>query len=206
MSNLKVAFIIGSTASGKSTFIKQNFANEDIEILNVFNFQQQAFEESGFLDKIPFREEIRCLFKANNKLLEVIIEKLQQGKSLVVEHTLLKSKRRIAYIEAIRESVSDVEIEFYVMSPSETTYKKRLEKRGLLNKSSFQFYKDMASDLEFPNIAEGFDRAYEVLDNGVVQLRMDPPKPELVDLAHKELFEEAERMRKETKTTSNSTS
>ena len=199
MNNIKVAFIIGSTASGKSTFIKQNFANEDLEILNVFDFQQQAFEESGFQDKLPFREEIRCLFKANNKLLEVIIEKLQHGKSLVVEHTLLKSKRRIAYIEAIRKAVSDVEIEFYVMSPSETTYKNRLEKRDLLKKSSFQFYKDMAADLEFPNVVEGFDRAFEVLDNCVVQLRMNPPKPELIDLAHKELFEEAERMRKEEK-------
>ena len=96
-----------------------------------------------------------------------------------------------------RKVVSDVEIEFYVMSPSETTYKNRLEKRDLLKKSSFQFYKDMALDLEFPNVAEGLDRAYEVLDNSVVQLRMDSTKPKLIDLAHKELFEEAERMRKE---------
>lgn len=205
MDNLKVSFVIGSTASGKSTFIKQNFTDKNVEFLNVYDFQMKAFEEAGFQNKIPLREEIRCLFNANNNLLEAIVEKLQQGKNLVVEHTLLKSKRRITYIEAIRKAVGNVEIEFYVMQPSEEIYRERLEKRDLLKKYSFQFYKNMALDLEFPNVAEGFDRVYEVLDNSVIQLRIDPPKPELVELAHKELFEEAEQMKKETKTTADTT-
>ncbi len=193
---LTVSFVIGSTASGKSSFIEQNFADMDVVFLNVFDFQKQAFDEVGVHNKISMHEQIRCLLKANDRLLEVIIENLQQGKSVVCEHTFLKAKRRITYIEAIREAVSEVLIDFYVMQPSDETYKEYLKKRDLLVFDSFEYYKDMLSDLEFPNIAEGFDQAYEVVDNTII-LRIDPPKPELVDKAHKELIEESERIRAE---------
>lgn len=192
----KLVIVIGATATGKSSFIKQNFADKDAKFLNAYDFQKRAFEELSVRNHITLKEQVYCLHKANEMLLNEIIYNLKKGRNLIVEHTLLKAKRRLAYIESIKKEVENIQIVCYVMSPSIETYNQYLDKRGLLKNNSFESYKKMVEDLEFPNVVEGFDKVYEVTDNKI-QLRMDIPKPEIIELAHKELYEEAERMRKE---------
>ena len=82
MQNLK--FIIGATATGKSYFINSNYTDQNVEILNVYDYQMRAYDEAGFGDVIPFGAQFQCLMKANNMLLEDIIEKLKTGKNVVV--------------------------------------------------------------------------------------------------------------------------
>lgn len=191
----KVTFVIGANATGKSTFIKNNFSEKNVVILNVYDYQQNRFKEAG--DNISFRQEFKCLYKANEDLLLDIIEKLKQGNEVVVEQTFFKAKRRIATIDRIRDAIKDdIRIECYVMSPSDDVWKEQIAKRKLCG--SFQSYKESAQQIEFPNQAEGFaiDAIYEVVD-GKVSLRMDEPKPEIIEIARKELFEEAEKMKKE---------
>lgn len=87
--------------------------NRNTVILNVYDYQQAAYKEAGFGKHIPLGQEFKCLYKANENLLVDIIDTLQKGKSVVVEQTLYKAKRRIAYIDAIRNAVESVDIEVY---------------------------------------------------------------------------------------------
>ncbi len=189
----KLTLVIGATASGKTTFIENNFVNKDNVCLNVYDYQQSAYREAGFGKFISFKEEFKCLYKANENLLTDIIENLQPGKNVVVEQTLFKAKRRIAYIDKIRETIENVKIEVYVMCPSDATWESYIAKRKL--EGSFQSYKSLAEQIEFPNPAEGIDRIFQVVD-GDIELRMDEPTPEILDIARKELVEEAEKLRK----------
>ena len=189
----KVIFVIGATATGKSYFIEQNYSDQDVDILNVYDYQQKAYDEAGFGDAIPFGVQFRCLHAANNMLLKDIIEKLSQGRNVVVEQTFYKAKRRIAYIDEIRK-VADVDIEVYVMCPSNSRWQANLQKRNLQGR--FQAYKSSTDEIEFPNVAEGMDKIYEVVD-GEVNLRMELTRPEVLEMAREELMKEAERMRDE---------
>lgn len=190
----KLIFVIGAPAAGKSYFIEQNFNDKNVDILNVFDYQQRAYDEAGYTGKsVPFGAMQRCLLKANALMLEDIIAKLRSGRDVVAEHTLFKAKRRISYIEEIRKAV-DVFIEFFVISPSDGQWENNLKARDL--KGGLQSYKSYVDDIEFPNPAEGIDKIYEVVDDKIT-LRMDTPKPELIETAHRELAEEAEHMDRE---------
>lgn len=186
-------FVIGAPASGKTYFVQQNYAQSSACLLNVYDYQRQVYDEAGVKDKVPFGLEFRCLARANALLLDDILEGLKQGRDLVVEHTLYKAKRRIAYLDEIRK-IPDVTAEIYVMQPSDALWRSNLEKREL--ERQFQSYKAAAEQMEFPNPAEGFDRIFAVID-GEVKLRMDPPAPEILEPAREELAKEAERIRLE---------
>ena len=190
----KLTFVIGAAAAGKSYFIEQNFKGKNVEILDVFDYQQRAYDEAGYTgNSVPFGADFACLKKANDMLLEDIIEKLRLSRDVVVEHTLFKAKRRISYNEEIRKSV-DVFIEFFVISPSDGQWDNNLKARDL--KGGLQSYKSYADDIEFPNPAEGIDEIYEVVDDKIT-LRMDTPRPDLIEAAHRELAEETERINRE---------
>ena len=126
----KVSFVIGAMASGKTHFIKHFFAYKDVDVLNIFDYQQKAYKESGFGEMMPIGVQFRCLMKANDMLLNDIIEKLKCGRDVVVEQTFFKAKRRIVYVDAIRESV-DAEMEIYVMCPSDERWQKNIRIRNL---------------------------------------------------------------------------
>lgn len=189
-----VVFVIGANATGKTYFIDTHYMDKDVDIFNVYDYQQRAYDEAGVGKSIPFGTKFRCLMKANDMLLADIIEKLKQGRNVVVEQTLFKAKRRIAYIDEIRKAV-DVTIETYVMCPSDGQWESNLKKREL--SGTFQSYKEQAvNDIEFPNPAEGIDRIYEVVDDEI-RLRMDFPTPEILSKAHEELVQETERIQSE---------
>ena len=118
MNRLQVSFIIGANATGKSYFIKEHYSDKEVACLNVYDYQEKAYQEAGIGGRYLGSESRKCLYNANLMLLSDIVELLQQGRSVVVEHTLFKAKRRISYIDAIRKAV-DAEIEFFVMCPSE---------------------------------------------------------------------------------------
>lgn len=188
------AFVIGANATGKSTFIQTHFSDTDAVILDVYHYQKRVFREAGVGMFAPKEKRFQCLYRANEKLLADIIEALRQGKNVVAEQTLFKAKRRIAYIDRIRQAVENVCIEVYVICPSDTLWEANISKRGLFG--SFQSHKEIAAQLEFPNPSEGIDAIYEVVDDDI-RSRMDAPNDEIVDIARKELWEEALRLRKE---------
>ncbi|MBP0959159.1 MAG: AAA family ATPase [Oscillospiraceae bacterium] len=190
-----ITFIIGAPATGKTTFINNHFSDSgNTVILNIYDYQQAAYKEAGFGKQVSLGHEFKCLYKANENLLVDIIKALQEGKNVVVEQTLYKAKRRIAYIDAIRNSFENIAIEVYVMCPSDSVWETYIIERKLID--SIQRLKANAKEIEFPNPSEGFDSIYEVVDD-VIKLRMDEPKPEIVDSARKELSEESQQMKQE---------
>ena len=193
MSCIQVTFVIGANATGKSYFIREYFSDKDVACLNVYDYQERAYKEAGISGRFLNSENRKCLYNANLMLLNDIIALLHEGRSVVVEHTLFKAKRRISYIDAIRKAVN-AEIEFFVMCPSDEKWETFIAERKL--QGNFQYYKRMAEDIEFPNPAEGIDRIFQVIDEDI-QLRMDSPAPEILPLARQELKDEAEHMRKE---------
>ncbi len=184
-------FVIGATAAGKTYFINEHYKDKDVDIFNVYDYQQRVYDEAGYGKRVPFGTGFKCLYKTNNDLLEDIIERLKAGRNVVVEHTLFKMKRRLAYINEIRKSV-DVCITFYVMCPGDVRWEANITKKEL--GGALQDYKNLAAQIEFPNQAEGIDRIYEVTD-GDIRLRMDSPKSaELLEQARKELEQESVRI------------
>lgn len=191
---VKLSFVIGATATGKTYFIDRHFADEKPVVLNIYDYQQRAYEEAGFKDAIPFSTQFRCLKKANDMHLRDIIEALNQGHNVVAEQTFFKAKRRIAYIDEIRKTL-DVEIAVYVMHPSDERWAENIKMREL--GGSLKNYKEQSErDMEFPNLAEGFDKIYEVIDDDII-LRMDEPEPDIIEKARRELEEEDDRVGKE---------
>ena len=188
-----VKFVIGAAASGKTTFIK-NHSSEDKNtiILNVYDYQQATYKKMEEFGCISFMEEIECLKNANEAILVDIIEALKEKKNVVVEHTLYKTKRRIAYIDAIRKAIKNINIEVYVMCPTDSVWEKYINKRKL-NVSKIKAQKN---EIEFPNSVEGFNKIYQVID-GDIRLRMDTPNYEIVKNAYKDLEEEAQKLKKD---------
>lgn len=188
-----VKFVIGAAASGKTTFIKNHFSKDkNTIILNVYDYQQAAYKKMEEFGCISFMEEIECLKNANEAILVDIIEALKEKKNVVVEHTLYKTKRRIAYIDAIRKAIKNINIEVYVMCPTDSVLEKYINKRKL-NVSEIKAQKN---EIEFPNSTEGFNKIYQVI-NGDIRLRMDTPNYEIVKNAYKDLEEEAQKLKKD---------
>lgn len=190
----EVTFVIGPVATGKSHFIGQLLQREQMEWLDVYEYQQRVYQEEGYPNFVPFWEERRCLAKANALLLEDILENLDAGYDVIVEQTFYKAKRRIAYIDAIRERFPGTFITVYVMCPSDECWCENIKKRGLEDRA--QSIMDLREEVEFPNVSEGFDAIYQVTD-GVTESRLDQPEPELPERARAELAEEAERLQRE---------
>lgn len=187
----RVSFVMGATASGKTYFIKEFFKDKGVTILNAYDYQIQVYDEEGYGNSIPMEEQKRCLIIANDRLIKDVIKAVKAGKDIVIENTFFKAKRRISYIEEIRKN-GDVMIDVYVMSPGDDRWKCNIKNRLLLG--DLAYYKDMAEEIEFPNPSEGFDAIYEVTDSGC-QMRMDKPRPEIVQMTRKELDEEADSFR-----------
>lgn len=187
-----VKFVIGAASSGKTTFIKNHFSDDkNTIILNVYDYQQAAYKKVEKFGCISFMEKIECLKNANEAILVDIIEALKENKEVVVEHTLYKTKRRIAYIDAIRKEIKDINIEVYVMCPTDLVWEKYINKRKI-NVSEIKAQK---KEIEFPNPDEGFNKIYQVID-GDIRLRMDASNG-MIEMAYKELEEEAQKLKQE---------
>lgn len=191
----KLIVVAGATATGKSHFIERQFSDGTYEILDALDYQRRIFKENSYKGAVPLRLHRRLLLMADQQLLGDVIAKLCQGKNVVVEHTLLKAKRRLTYMDIQKEQGLDqVTAEVYVLTPTQTEWARRIEQRGLSARA--QSIMSQAQDLEFPNEVEGWDRIFQVTDNEV-RLRMDPPTPEILEPAREELRQETEALRKE---------
>lgn len=192
----KLTFVIGAPATGKTHFINQNYANKDVDVLDIYDYQQKAYDRLDLEQCSLLEKKFRCLLRANEMQLQDIIEKLKQGRNVVAEQTFFKAKRRITYVDEIRKALNEeiVEIEVFVMHPSDEQWAENIKKRNL--SEEIQYFKKQAEDMEFPNPIEGFDAIYEVSDEKGI-FRMDPPMPEILARARRELAKEEEQLKKE---------
>ena len=108
---MSVVFVVGPNASGKTWFI-ENHAERicpGAKKLNVFDYQTRVDKEH----KGQKISEFLILHQANEELLNDIVSLAKKGENVVVEHTLFKRKRRLPYVDAIRQA-ADTSIMIYV--------------------------------------------------------------------------------------------
>lgn len=182
----KLYIVMGANATGKTYFIKKHWGKDNYEILNVYDYQQRAYEPYG--EYISFETQFACLYEANEKLLEDTIVCLKKGKDVVIEQTFFKTKRRVAFVDAIRNSV-DARIILYFMNPYENEWEKYIRKREMSVEATMRD----KEEIEFPNIAEGYDELYEVSE-GITQAIMRAATPENVEQARQDLEDERKRI------------
>lgn len=129
---------MGPSCAGKSTYIKEHFPN--IEVVDILDFQANL--------RVATEETV---LKTYEEHLNKVKELLSQGKDVVIEHTLLKAKRRLWYIQQIREVYSG-DIDIICIKPSEDLLAFRSQLRHIA-----QWYTlFMLDELELPTFEEGY--------------------------------------------------
>ena len=84
---------------------KSHFADhEGVSWLNVWDYQDRAYKEAGYLESIPFGASFRCLMKANNELLQDMIEKMKDG-DVVIEQTFFKAKEELLTLTLLKNNI-----------------------------------------------------------------------------------------------------
>lgn len=146
---MKISIVMGIAGAGKSTYIKEHF--EDIKVIDLFDFQEDI--------NLFSTDDIMKSYEACR---DALIEEIKKGNDVVLEHTLLKAKRRKMYIDAIRE-VTDAPIECILIYPKKEELKRRKIKRNIF--SCDEHIDAEISTLEIPKVEEGFSNVDIVIDS-----------------------------------------
>lgn len=182
---------MGTAASGKTHFIKENFSHMNYKHISIGVIQRELKTQEE-VDTMAFFEYFDYLAECNEKAKNDMVEALEAGENVILEHTLYKAKRRIGYTEAARE-VTDEPIEIYVMMPSRDRLRENLK---MYKSGGEEMLPRMLSDMaqiEYPNPAEGFDKIYSVTD-GEIRESIVSDDVVLVDRAKEELKQETEEI------------
>ena len=193
---MEIVIVMGTTASGKSHFIKKKFP--DYRCFDILKYQNKMEEAEGNADMIGLSRYITMLQKANEQIIEDVVAAVKDNRdtNIVIEHTLFKAIRRITFINALRK-VTDAPISIYVMMPSDERIKKNIICKGNMHEHAFEHIKEeMTVDIEFPNIAEGFAHIYKVRDDEIIEIKALADE-KIIRQAMKELEEEAAKEKRE---------
>lgn len=137
---MSITFVIGPACAGKSYFIKNNY--KEAKVIDLYDFQRCGFSS---VDDI-WRSYVECA--------EALKKTIKEGNNeIVLEHTLLKRKRREWYISQIRE-ITDEDIKVICILPSPSTLCKQSKERGYTIDE--QEAKEIISILEIPVKEEGY--------------------------------------------------
>lgn len=136
---MRITFVMGLPASGKSTYIKNNF--KDTKVIDLYDFQKNSF---------TFED----IWKSYMDCKDALIEAIKNGEDVVMEHTLLKGIRRKIYIDAIREITNDP-IDIIVINPPLEKLRDREKERKIYFND--ECILNNLKVLEIPTIEEGFN-------------------------------------------------
>ncbi len=109
-----------------------------------------------------------------------MVEKISQGKNVIMEHTLFKEMRRKEYIEAFR-TVTDEPIDIYVMQPSDERLLQNIRINKKEREIDIDWIKSEMREIEIPSINEGFAHVYVVNDKGIQDWSDKPVERKLID-------------------------
>jgi len=190
----KLIIVMGTTASGKSHFIDEHFGLTEFKHISIGEYQRGLKSERE-LNSMSMEEYFNYLAFCNEKAKIDMVEALEAGQDVILEHTLYKAKRRIVYTEAAK-AVTDEPIDIYVMQPSKERLRRNLKAYTYGDERAVERFFDEMSQIEFPNPVEGFDKIFSVTD-GEIRERVVSEDLVLVERAKEELRQEAERLKKE---------
>lgn len=161
---MTVIIVMGTAFSGKTHFIKENFPG--YEILSIGEYQKAIKMAENANEYISLQEYKKMLQRANDQIKCDVVERLLQGKNVVMEHTLYKAMRRKEYLKAFW-TVTNEPIDIYVMQPSDERLLKNIEADEEQSAKGINWIKSQMRDIELPSISEGFAHVFLVSDEGV---------------------------------------
>ena len=184
----EIKIVLGPNATGKSHYINKNYKNTDYYLMNIREYHDRMLGELAIDNMIPYDLYYKVLSEAQQKIVEDAIDILRTGRSVVMEHTLFKAKRRTEYIEKIRSKIETTR-EAYQMTPSKEQWLRNVKKAELDISIEAQ-----EEEFEAVNSIEGFDAVYQVKDNGIIKKIEEKPFLHICEVCGKEailLSEEA---------------
>ena len=177
--------VMGVPGSGRTHFIERQFCGW--KHFSVGDYQSRLKKERGNAEMDSFAYRL-LLLKANEEIKGDVITALREGCDVVLEHTLYKAKRRIAYIDEFR-IVTDTPINIYVVMPSEKQLRNNLISSPNHCEEEFNRLRREMDDIELPNIAEGYEKIFIVRD-GIVEELIAEIDTNLIKRAKEELVAE----------------
>lgn len=161
---MSVKIVMGTAFSGKNYFINEYFP--DHETLSVGEYQKAIKMAEKANEHISLQEYKEMLQRANDQIKRDVVERLLQGKNVVMEHTLYKAMRRKEYLQAFW-TVTNEPIDIYVMQPSDEKLIKNIEGDMEQSCRGIDWLKEQMREIEVPSISEGFEHVYIVDDSGI---------------------------------------
>lgn len=187
---MMLAIVMGVSCGGKTTFINNNL--KKYIHYSISDYQDKLKKEQKYKDFYNMSEYRALLIKANELIKNDVINSLLNGDDVVMEHTLYKAKRRITYMEEIQKCVPNLEVNIYLIMPSDSKLLHNLKTSTKYCVSDFKRLKNEIIEIEYPNIVEGYKNIYVVKDD-VIEQYIEQPNEELISRAHQELLKEAKK-------------
>lgn len=140
----KVIFVIGAPCSGKTHFIREHYP--EAKVIDLWDYQKEE----------PFLT-LPVVIESYRKAKEAVTEAIQSAEEdiVVLEHTMLRAKRRAEYIEAVKK-YDGVTLLCYAIMPDDKTHRRYCESR----ECRYGHIKAARDIFEIPKVEEGFDEVY----------------------------------------------
>jgi predicted kinase len=155
MKNIKEPFVmmlIGTTLSGKSTYIRNNYPNT--EVISRDEIVMQVFGSRDY--NLAFKEVNQ---KEVDRILSLRLKEANDlKKSVIIDMTNMTAKRRLATLINFDENFSRIAIVFPIL-PEEEYTKRNIDRNAKENKwIPPAVIKSMIDSYEEPASEEGYDR------------------------------------------------
>jgi len=162
----RAIFIIGFSCTGKSYLVndklKDMYNVSDAAVCDILSVQKKLWEDW----EDPTTEQILQSYKV---LEDKMIEELKASDIVIVEHTLLKERRREQYLDRLLEEFGDeVEIicHYFPLNDFESWIKNYNERTKMdeiteSNDVALHLYQKAQQVFEIPRRDEGFDKIVE---------------------------------------------
>lgn len=141
--NKCVKLLCGVSASGKTTYIKENLKNDKVISRDEIRFSFPISEKTYF----SYEKEVFNLF------IDKINEALKNNFSIVIDATHISKKSRYKVLSKIKER-NDIDLEVIVIKTSLNDCLERNKTREGLAKVPDKVIKDMYYNFENPEIEE----------------------------------------------------
>ena len=159
MTTKRCIILVGLPASGKSTWIKEHYA--DAEVPHVVLSTDNILEEIARDAALTYDEAFQKYSKAVEHLMWHDCERVidEQWETIIVDRTNMSVKARRKFIERLKPAGYEFSAVIFE-KPDPVEWKRRLE--GRLGKTIPKFVLDsMEKSYEKPSFSEGFDQILE---------------------------------------------